>query len=147
MHLLHVFCSSTTQITTTKTQHRESWRNGEEVEDELTQRDRHEDQKILNPLVQHHSNNTIESLNQKENNGCSTIKRRGSIKEAKDMDVDNSIVFPSKDKEESKNIVKALHASDIEDQKVLNPSMLHHSNECITPLGAKNIVLARKHIT
>ena len=97
--------------------------------------------------MQHHSNNTIESLNQKENNGCSTIKRCGSVKEAKDMDVDNSIVFPSKNKEESKNIVKALHASDIEDQKVLNPSVLHHSNECTTPLEAKNIVSARKHIT
>ncbi|KAL5082619.1 hypothetical protein RYX36_011040 [Vicia faba] len=106
-----------------------------------------EDQKILNTSVQHHSNNTIESLNQKENNGCSTIKRRGSVKEAKDMDVDNSIVFPSKNKEESKNIVKALHASDIEDQKVLNPSVLHHSNECATPLEAKNIVSARKRIT
>ncbi|KAL5073748.1 hypothetical protein RYX36_012732 [Vicia faba] len=49
--------------------------------------------------------------------------------------------------EESKNIVKALHASDIEDQKVLNPFVLHHSNECTTPLEAKNIVSARKHIT
>ncbi|KAL5052700.1 hypothetical protein RYX36_033382 [Vicia faba] len=63
------------------------------------------------------------------------------------MDMDNSIVFTSKDKEESKNIVKALHASDIEYQKVLNPYVLHHSNECTTPLEAKNIVSARKHIT
>ncbi|KAL5052699.1 hypothetical protein RYX36_033381 [Vicia faba] len=63
------------------------------------------------------------------------------------MDVDNSIVFPSKDKEESKKIFKALHASDIEDQNVLNPSVLHHSNECTTPLEVKNIVSARKHIT
>ncbi|KAL5073746.1 hypothetical protein RYX36_012730, partial [Vicia faba] len=36
---------------------------------------------------------------------------------------------------------------DIEDQKVLNPFVLHHSNECTTPLEAKNIVSARKHIT
>ncbi|KAL5052394.1 hypothetical protein RYX36_033076 [Vicia faba] len=63
------------------------------------------------------------------------------------MDVDNSIVFPSKNKEESKNIVKALHANDIEDQKVLNPSVLHHSNECTTPLEEKNIVSDKKHIT
>ncbi|KAL5096237.1 hypothetical protein RYX36_000564, partial [Vicia faba] len=59
----------------------------------------------------------------------------------------SSLFIRKKNKEESKNIVKALRASNVEDQKVLNPSVLHHSNKCTTPLEAKNIVSARKHIT
>ncbi|XP_050884095.1 uncharacterized protein LOC127087266 isoform X3 [Lathyrus oleraceus] len=104
-----------------------------------------EDQKILNPSVQHHPNDTIKALNQKENNCYGTIKRCGSFKEAKDMDVDNSIVFPSKFKEESKHIVKTLHASEY--QKILNPSVQHHSNECTSPHEAKKVVSTRTHIT
>lgn len=42
---------------------------------------------------------TVEANNRKENNGCGAIIRCGSVKEAKDIDVDNSTVFPSKNKE------------------------------------------------
>ncbi|XP_058748888.1 uncharacterized protein LOC131621861 isoform X2 [Vicia villosa] len=104
-----------------------------------------EGQKILNPSVQHHSNDTIEALDQKEKNGCGTIKRRGPVKEAMVMDVDNSIVFPSKNKEESKHIVKILHAS--EDQKVLKPPLQHHSNEHTSPHEAKKVASTRTHVT
>ncbi|KAL5081614.1 hypothetical protein RYX36_010035, partial [Vicia faba] len=71
---------------------------------------------------QHHSNDTIEALNQKKNNTCGTVKQCGSIKEARDMGAGNSIVLPSKNKEESKHIVKNLPTS--EDQENLHPSTI-----------------------
>ncbi|KAK2434256.1 hypothetical protein P8452_31428 [Trifolium repens] len=83
---------------------------------------------------------TIEALNQKEINDCDTITRCGSVKENQDMDVDNSSVFPSKNKKERKRSVKTLQVS--ADQKVQ-----HHSNECTSPIQAEKVVSTRKHIT
>ncbi|XP_045813435.1 uncharacterized protein LOC123907281 [Trifolium pratense] len=88
---------------------------------------------------------TIEALNQKEINDCDTITRCGSVKEGQDMDVDSSSVFPSKNKEECKLSVKTLQVR--EDQKIENPSVQHHSNECTSPIQAEKVVSTRKHIT
>ena len=72
------------------------------------------------------SNDNIESLKQKENNGSCTITECGSIKEAQDMDVDKTSVFPSQNKEECQLILSTLQVS--EDQKIQNQFVQHYSN-------------------
>lgn len=74
---------------------------------------------------------TIEVLNQKENNGCCTITLSGSVKEAQDMDVDNSLVFPSENKE-PQHIANTLQVS--EDQGIENPSVQHYSHGSPSPI-------------
>jgi hypothetical protein len=75
---------------------------------------------------------TMVALNQKENNGCSTIIQSGSIKEDQDMDADNCLVFPSNNKEDcQKHIADTLQIN--EDQTIETPSVQLHSNECTSP--------------
>jgi len=71
------------------------------------------------------------ALNQKENNGCGITIHRDSVKEDWDMDVDKSLVLQSKNKECQKHTANTLQVS--EDQKIENPSVQHHSNECTRP--------------
>ncbi|XP_057452965.1 uncharacterized protein LOC130744826 [Lotus japonicus] len=65
---------------------------------------------------------TTEDLNQKENNGC---------KEARDMDVDNSLVLPSEDIEECQNITNNLQV--VEYKEIENSSVQHYSNGSTSP--------------
>jgi hypothetical protein len=75
---------------------------------------------------------TMVALNQKENNGCSTIIQSGFIKEDQDMDADNCLVFPSNNKEDcQKHIADTLQIN--EDQTIETPSVQLHSNECTSP--------------
>ncbi|XP_061367309.1 uncharacterized protein LOC133310397 [Gastrolobium bilobum] len=87
----------------------------------------------------------IESLNLEENNECCTTTRSASIKEAQDMDVDNSSVFPSKAEEECQHIANALQVS--EDQEIENPSVQHHSNGSTSPMKAEKVDSTRMLIT
>ncbi|XLS52216.1 hypothetical protein HN51_012893 [Arachis hypogaea] len=77
------------------------------------------------------SNDNIESLQQKENNKSCTIAECGSVKEAQDMDLNNSSVVPSQNKECQLN-VNTLHVS--EDQNMENKSTQHDSNRFTHPI-------------
>lgn len=75
---------------------------------------------------------TIEALNQKETNGVCSDTRCDTVKKEKDMDMNNSLVFRSKIKEECQpHIANTLQVS--EDKKIENPSTQHHSDECNDP--------------
>ncbi|WJX50552.1 hypothetical protein P8452_36839 [Trifolium repens] len=89
---------------------------------------------------------TMVALNQKENNGCSTIIQSGSIKEDQDMDADNCLVFPSNNKEDcQKHIADTLQIN--EDQMIETPSVQLHSNECTSPSEVEKVASARMQIT
>ncbi|XP_057729690.1 uncharacterized protein LOC130945052 [Arachis stenosperma] len=77
------------------------------------------------------SSDNIESLQQKENNKRCTIAECGSVKEAQDMDLNNSSVVPSQNKECQLN-VNTLHVS--EDQNMENKSTQHDSNGFTHPI-------------
>ncbi|CAK8573178.1 unnamed protein product [Lathyrus sativus] len=63
----------------------------------------------------------VEALNQKGNNGFCSNKRCSTVKKDQDMDMNNSLVFRSKIKEEcQQHIANTLQVS--EDQKIENPS-------------------------
>lgn len=59
-------------------------------------------------------------VNEKENNGCGIITQCNSVKEDWDMDVNKSLVLPSKNKECQKHIANTLQVS--EDQNIENLS-------------------------
>ncbi|XP_027343413.1 uncharacterized protein LOC113855983 [Abrus precatorius] len=91
------------------------------------------------------SSDTIEIVNKKENNGSCTVTWSDSIKEVQDMDVDNSLVSPSKNEEECLLIADTLQVS--EDQEVENPSMQHYSNQSKSPIKDENVDSTRMLIT
>ncbi|MED6144653.1 hypothetical protein PIB30_017753 [Stylosanthes scabra] len=76
------------------------------------------------------SSDNIESVQQKKNTIC-TIAECGSVKEAQDMDVDNSSVLPSQNMECQLN-VNTFH--DSEDQNMENKSMQNDSNGFTHPI-------------
>ncbi|MED6206005.1 hypothetical protein PIB30_022895 [Stylosanthes scabra] len=77
------------------------------------------------------SSDNIESVQQKKNNTSCTMAECGSVKEAQDMDVNNSSVVPSQNRECQLN-VNTLHVS--EDQNMENKSTQHNSNGFTHPI-------------
>ena len=72
------------------------------------------------------SSDNIESLKQKENNGSCTLRRSDYIKEPCDMDVDESSIVSSQNKEKCNYIANTIQGG--EDQVKNNPSVHYKSN-------------------
>ncbi|XP_012570395.1 uncharacterized protein [Cicer arietinum] len=89
---------------------------------------------------------TIKALSQKENNSCCTITQFGSVKETQDMDADNSLVLPSKNKEECQKIANECTSS-IENSHQLKKRRREIPSSYV-PLDcqAEKVVTTRTHV-
>ncbi|MED6160366.1 hypothetical protein PIB30_050821 [Stylosanthes scabra] len=77
------------------------------------------------------------SPKQNKDNGSVTLRQSDHIKEASDMDVDESSIFPSQNKEICNDIGNTVQLGD--DQEKKKPSVLYNSNGCTSDVKAVRV--------